>query len=83
MSDTPETDAHQERDGMAFDWLWSDFARRLEREKNALRAQVAGLRSALECLREEFAHKRMGFDDGDITVWDFASNALNSTAETV
>ena len=35
---TPRTDAHQQREHMAHDHLWSDFARSLERECNMLRA---------------------------------------------
>ena len=34
-SDTPETDAHQAQEDMAHDWLWREFARKLERERNA------------------------------------------------
>ena len=35
-TDTPETDAHQAIDGIAHDHLWREFARKLERERNAL-----------------------------------------------
>ncbi len=37
MSNTPETDAHQAQDGMAHDWLWREFARKLERQRNEWR----------------------------------------------
>lgn len=37
MSTTPETDAHQHLPEMAHDHLWSDFARRLERERDEAR----------------------------------------------
>ncbi len=36
-SDTPETDAHQAKEGMAHDWLWRDFANNLERERDEAR----------------------------------------------
>jgi hypothetical protein len=34
---TPETDAHQLKPEMAYDRLWSDFARKLERERDEAR----------------------------------------------
>jgi len=40
MSDTPETDAHQRKPEMAHDHLWSDFARKLERERDEARRNI-------------------------------------------
>jgi len=37
---TPETDAHQRKEGMAYDHLWSDFAKKLERERDENREWV-------------------------------------------
>lgn len=39
-TDTPETDAQIEAPNCCYDGMWVDFARRLERDRNALRGQV-------------------------------------------
>jgi len=45
-SDTPETDEHQEKEGMAFDYLWSSFAKKLERERDEARREADNWRDA-------------------------------------
>ena len=47
MTDTPETDAHQEIDGMAHDHLWRDFSRKLERERDQFSKTLGEVREIL------------------------------------
>jgi hypothetical protein len=51
-----------------------------EKELDALAAQLAAAREALEELREEFAHHPMEFDDGTVSACDWISERLSSPA---
>jgi hypothetical protein len=58
---TPETDAHQLKPEMAYDRLWSDFARQLERERDELREALSG--RTVSCSRcNEAGYKLAGFE---------------------
>lgn len=48
VSDTPRTDAHQLKEHMAYDRLWSDFARQLEREIADLMSLLHDIDSVLD-----------------------------------
>jgi hypothetical protein len=50
-TDTPRTDAHQAKDGMAHDWLWREFACKLECELSEARHQLLAIfaREHLTC----------------------------------
>ena len=55
---TPETDAHQAREGMAYDWQWSEFSSQLERERNAcVHALNDASQLLAEIMRDEVNHQ--------------------------
>jgi len=66
-SDTPETDAHQTQEDMAHNWLWREFARKLERERNHLRDVIENIRA---CNNAPMA---------DLGPWDFMTAAKEPT----
>jgi len=90
MSDTPETDAAEYGAALENECekrvVLADIARRLERERDAMRSQVAVLRDALEKSRE-FVKSWGELNDEEWAVYQQAINAvdsaLSSTAETV
>lgn len=51
MGDTPRTDANEKREHMAYDRLWSDFARQLERDLNKA---MAALNAVSEFVEEDY-----------------------------
>jgi hypothetical protein len=60
---TPETDAHQLKPEMAYDRLWSDFARKLERERDELREALSG--RTVSCSRCNEAAAVAALDERD------------------
>ncbi len=65
MSDTPETDAHQRKPEMAHDHLWSDFARKLERERDALADAARKMLSVINYSDTTFAREEGWWSDED------------------
>lgn len=57
MSDTPRTDANQNREFMAYDHLWSDFARSLERELAAMTRERDAMRACTSQMIERIEAK--------------------------
>lgn len=75
VSDTPRTDSHQLKRHMAYDRLWSDFARQLEREINDLSSALLKARMMLAHINLFISH-----DDplyGEIVAY-FDSDSQNS-----
>ena len=62
MSDTPRTDAFLRRPHIAWDALWLEFARQLERELAAITAQRDELAEALKRQRENWENLPSGVD---------------------
>lgn len=80
MSDTPETDANCWKDGMN-EWVASNLARKLERERNSLQDQRDFCMGEIERLKQERDEAREALrvlfndykqlaDSGDAGFWD-------------
>jgi len=80
MSDTPETDAEEEICNGDPKPVY-EFARRLERERDALRAQVVVLREAIVFIRDECDLEEQIIEWGENRIRTACVSALNSTAE--
>ena len=59
MSETPETDKAEDRDPMMYDdWAWivpANFARRLERERDEARRELA---ETISCIEQAIDHHK-------------------------
>lgn len=79
VSDTPRTDAHQLKEHMAYDRLWSDFARQLERERNDLSGALLKARMMLAHINLFISHDDPLYAD---VVAYFASDSQNVPSPT-
>jgi len=75
VSDTPRTDSHQLKGQMAYDRLWSDFARQLEREINDLSSALLKARMMLAHINLFISHDDPLYAD---VVAYFASDSQNA-----
>jgi hypothetical protein len=82
-SDTPETDAHQAKDGMAYDWLWREFAKKLEREKNKAKAKSGEVIIFLETTIIDCNNQADKFKDVNWASAEYGSRAMATAYQCV